>query len=140
MIKQIHHINFLVRDLEKGKALYENQLGIGPFVSDALPARGVKTARAKLGQVWIVLVMPTMANSIPGKYLQKHGEGFFLISFEVDDLAHSKSTLEDRGLNFDPPETRTGLMDWQIADVDPDQTLGALVQLTQVHHRENKRE
>ncbi len=56
--KRIHHLNFLVRDLAAAITDYE-RLQLGPFIVDPLPARGVRTARAQLGDSWLVLVQPT---------------------------------------------------------------------------------
>ena len=80
MIKNIHHINFLVTELNRGIERFE-KLGLGPFHRDPLPNRGVETARAKVGATWLVLVQPTDPNGAPGRHLAEHGEGFFSAVF-----------------------------------------------------------
>ena len=72
----IHHINFIVKDLEVQVKRYQDMLGLGEFEFEQLPKRGVATARILLGQTWLVLVSPLRADSLPGRYLQKNGEGF----------------------------------------------------------------
>jgi hypothetical protein len=41
---RIHHINFLVRDLDAAEQRYRSVLGLGPAIRDALPGRQVITA------------------------------------------------------------------------------------------------
>ena len=97
----IHHINFVVRDLERACARFEELLGVEPFeVVDHAP-RGARIARSRVGESWLVLVSPYDPDSVPGRYLAEHGEGFFLLSLGVDAL--------------DNP--RAGILDWSVEDV-----------------------
>jgi len=109
----IHHINFVVRDLDEACIRFENTLGLEPFeIVDHMP-RGARVARSRIGESWLVLVAPYDADSVPGRYLATHGEGFFLLSLEVDEL--------------DDP--RAGILDWRVEDIG--EIHGALFQLTQ---------
>ena len=130
-IRRIHHINFLFRDLEAAVDRYEAALGIGPFEYETLDVRGVRTARARIGESWLVLVSPTDPESVPGRYLDRHGEGFFLLSFGVDDL---EQAIAELGQGGDPPAVgprRRGLAGWRIADLDVGDTLGVPMQLAE---------
>jgi methylmalonyl-CoA/ethylmalonyl-CoA epimerase len=129
MIKTIHHINFIVKDLSTAIGRYKNLLGIDEFIIDDLPDRGVKTARLKLGQVWLVLVQPVDMNGLPGQHLLAHGEGFFLISYAVDKLAVAAEKVVAAGSAMSSPTPRKGLENWQVWDIDINDTLGAQIQL-----------
>ena len=120
MLNSIHHINILVRDLEAAIASYR-LLGVQDFIREPLPGRGVETARFKVADSWIVLLMPTDPEGIPGRHLAQHGEGLFLLSFGVDRLDAATELL-------DGPERR-GLADWRVADLDPLRFHGAVLQL-----------
>ena len=50
MIKRVHHINFLVNDLEQAISRYQDLLGVAITRRDDLPDRGVKTGRFRLGE------------------------------------------------------------------------------------------
>ncbi len=128
-VRGIHHINFLVRDIDEGVRQYEKILGEGSFVRDELPARGVITARADLGGHWLVLVQPVDPDSVPGQHLQAHGEGFFLLSFSVDKLASSVALLESRGVSFAGTGERKGLLNWSVRDLEPGPSPGVQLQL-----------
>jgi methylmalonyl-CoA/ethylmalonyl-CoA epimerase len=131
MIKRIHHINFIVHDLEAGIERYSGLLGrrFGPV--EKLQQRGVRLARIKLGETWLILVQPVDPNGVPARYLEKHGEGFFLVSLEVDELRIEAEKLSVQGIGVLDSEPRQGLDDWQLMDLDPDDLFGVCVQLVE---------
>jgi methylmalonyl-CoA/ethylmalonyl-CoA epimerase len=128
---RIHHINFLVRDLDAAEQRYRSVLGLGPAIRDALPGRQVITARFKLGDSWLVLVQPTSEEGEPARHLRENGEGFFLISFGVNDLEAAVRRVREAGSGVTTDEPRTGLDGWRIIDIDPADTFGANVQLAE---------
>ncbi|WP_200821284.1 VOC family protein [Oceanicoccus sp. KOV_DT_Chl] len=127
-VTKIHHINFIVEDLSAGIDRYRKLLGIDNFVIDDLPGRGVKTARSKVGDSWLVLVQPVDMTGIPGKHLQQHGEGFFLISYSVDDLQQAAANVVAQGSAMTSEIPRQGLENWQVWDIDQNDTLGTQIQ------------
>lgn len=131
MIRRIHHINFLVRDLEGAIDRYERILGRSPDKRELLEERGVETARFKVGETWIVLVKPLHVESIPGQHLERDGEGFFLISYEVDDAVAAAETLQRRGIGVLNEVPRAGLEGWRLIDLDPADTFEVVTQLTE---------
>lgn len=131
MIKRVHHINFLVKDLEQAVERYQKLLGITISQRDELPERGVKTARVRLGETWIVLVQPTASNGVPARHLQQHGEGFFLISYQVEDLAIAAAKVAASSGTAVIAKPRQGLDDWQLLDLSADDLFGVSTQLVQ---------
>ena len=125
MVKSIHHINIIVHDLEAAIPAYERLLGIAVSHRDDLPGRGVRAARFRVGEAWLVLVQPTRPDSVPGRHLAEHGEGLFLLSFEVDSLQQEVAALGAGA--FDGPQ-RQGAENWQIVDLDRRLTFGAQLQ------------
>lgn len=131
MISHIHHINFIVEDLENAVLRYQKTLNLGEFIFDALKKRAVKTARIKLGETWLVLVQPIDKTSIPARFLKEHGEGFFLMSLGTDDLDAQLKIYADNGSPLSVPARRQGLDNWAIADLSVNDYFGAQIQLTQ---------
>ncbi len=123
--KRIHHINFLVRDLDAAIRLYEESMGLPPFVTVDHDIRGSRIARSKIGDTWFVLICPYDDESVPGRHLKEHGEGFFLLSLGVNDLEEHLRQLEER----DRGDIRQGILDWRIADAGTH--FGANLQFTE---------
>jgi methylmalonyl-CoA/ethylmalonyl-CoA epimerase len=130
ILKNIHHLNFVVADLDAAVLRYRDGLDLGPFQRDDLPDRGVSTARVQIGDVWIVLVSAQRDDCDVARYLAAHGEGFFLMSFGVDDLDRAIGELAKRGT--EAGDIRAGLSNWQVADLDTESRLGIKCHLTQV--------
>ena len=126
MTQRIHHINFLVRDLDQAVSAWQVLLGRAPDSRDHLDGRGVDIARFRLGETWLVLVQPVRGGTEPARHLEEHGEGFFLISLGVDDLAAEAERLGDSRFRG---SARDGLDDWRIRDLEPSEFAGVLVQL-----------
>jgi methylmalonyl-CoA/ethylmalonyl-CoA epimerase len=75
MLDGVHHINFLVADLDAAILRYKDFFDIEAMTIESLPERGVRTARFKLSGVWIVLVQPVDEQSEPMRHLREHGDG-----------------------------------------------------------------
>ena len=126
-ISGIHHINFLVRDLDEAEARYRELLGLGPAIRGELTGRGVLTARFRLGESWLVLVQPTGDEGEPARMLREQGEGFMLLSLSVDDL--DAALADTRATGGEVSAVRTGLEGWRIADLAASDIFGAQLQL-----------
>jgi methylmalonyl-CoA/ethylmalonyl-CoA epimerase len=131
VLKRVHHINFVVNDLDTAVRKYKELFGLDNFEFLDHPHRPVKTARFKVGESWIVLLQPLDSESPPAKHLQQHGEGFFLISYEVDDLSEAMKCVSDNGGILTDEKARPGILNWQVADLETDSTFGALIQLVE---------
>ena len=131
MIKRIHHINFIVKDLEKALRRYKVLFGDPVSESESLPQRGVKLARFKVGETWLILVEPVDDESVPGRYLKQHGEGFFLISCQVDDVKKSARLVSSEGIKVLDPLPRQGLDDWEVMDLSREDLFGVDFQLVE---------
>jgi len=129
MIRGIHHINLLVRDLDDAMERYRRMLGVDDFIIDSLEGRAVRTARFRTGDSWIVLVQPTGPGE-PQRVLDEQGEGLFLLSFDVDDLDSAGEHITQAGgaLRGEP---RRGLEGWSVIDVAPESLFGAQIQLAE---------
>lgn len=133
MLTHIHHINFIVRDLDASIERYKALLGVNDdaFLFDDLPARNVSIARIKLGQTWLVLVQPKGEEGIPAAHLRKHGEGLFLLSLACPDLDLEVHRLNaEQDMVFASPE-RKGLDDWRVQDLETSLFSDVQIQLTQ---------
>ena len=129
MVTGIHHINFLVRDLEAAVARYQALLGVSDVLYGDLAGREVRTARFRVGDIWWVLVQPTTADSVAARHLEQHGEGFFLLSLGVASLDGAMAQVRSAGGEFTSTQPRQGLADWQVIDLTAEQFFGTQLQL-----------
>ncbi len=129
-ITGIHHINLLVADLDHALALWRRQLGLADFIEDSLEGRGVRTARIRLGETWLVLVQP-VSEGEPMRQLRERGEGLFLLSLGVSDLDQAVAKVKEGGGDTTSAEPRRGLENWRVIDLDPSLIAGAPVQLAE---------
>lgn len=100
MYKKIHHLAYVVRDLGAALKTYRDQLGMTVIERGQLENRGVELALIKVGETFIELIMPVDLGSPVQRYLEEHGEGFFHIALEVDDIERCMAELEGRGVKF----------------------------------------
>ncbi len=128
MAHSIHHLNFIVRDLDASVPAWERILGRPVARRDELKERGAIAARFRLGDTWLVLVQPTRDDSVPGRFLAAHGEGFFLLSLGVDSLFDEGQRLGDAA--FSGP-VRDGADGWQVRDLEPALVGGLQLQFTE---------
>ena len=86
-VNSIHHINFVVHELQPQIEYLRTLLQSEPIIED-LPTRKVKTARFCLSGVWIVLVQPLSTESEVAQILAERGEGLFLLSLNAVSYTH----------------------------------------------------
>ena len=131
MLEAVHHINFLVRDIEAARSKFSAMFEVSTGEVVPLPSRGVLTSRFRVGATWLVLVQPTDAQGIPGRRLAERGEGVFLISFGVPDLDAAIDAIQQRGTAFTSSTPRAGLDGWRVIDLDLGGAFGVDLQLCQ---------
>ena len=126
-LSQIHHLTFVVRDLEQSIHRYQVDLGVPCIEREELPGRGVRTARFRIGEVWIVLAQP-IEEGEPMRFLREHGDGLLLISYQVADL---QGAIADRAARGAPELSapRVGLAGWKVVDIATSVTPGVITQL-----------
>lgn len=128
MIRKIHHLDFVVRDLDSAVAHWSRLLDREPVAREELPERGVRLARFDVGGTWLILVQPVAESSPVRRFLESEGEGFFHVAFEVDDLEAEAQRLIRQDLAPDSA-LRKGVEGWRLFDVPAEHNLGAMAQL-----------
>ena len=131
MLKRIHHIDYVVRDMDKAVQAYETMFQIKMEDRTHFDARGIEVAWFKLEGVRIILVSPTQADSPVQDFLDEYGEGFFHIAYEVEDLDAAVDHFKRKGIRMGSEEKRTGIEGWEIIDLEMDETFGTMTQLVE---------
>lgn len=128
---RIHHIDIVVRDLSSATERFRRILGIEPRERETLASRGIELARFLIGQTWLILVQPMSEDGPVADFLRQHGEGFFHMAVEFDDVEAQARTLSQRGVRLVQPYPRIGVDGWKLVDIEIDETFGAMMQLVE---------
>lgn len=135
MIKQIDHMAIAVRDLEKAKRFFLDGLGGKKIWSAPMAGQGFRWTTIELGaSCMIELINPEgepdeVENGMVQKFLDRRGEGPHHITIQVEDLARSKATLDERGIPcFGYGEPLAG---WKELFIHPKHAFGVLIQFAE---------
>jgi len=125
MLKRVHHIDYLVRDLDRSIAQYTKAFGIQ--IENRVQLQGVDLAYFRIGDVLMALISPVDPNSP----LKKQGESFIHMGCEVDSLDEAVQEMQAKGVRLKNDTPRPGLADWQIwlIDLADGETNGPTIQL-----------
>ena len=95
--EKIDHICIAVRDLQRAQKVYEDTLGLELSVKYEAESEKIRVARYYLGDVALELMEPTGSESEVARFLEKNGEGVFLISYRVGDVEKGLAELRSKG-------------------------------------------
>jgi len=131
VIQRAHHIDFVVRDIDRAASRFAAIFGVEPLERERLEDRGVEVVRFDVGGLWIALVQPTRDDSPVQAFLDKHGEGFFHIAFKVEDVETEAARMESEGIRLANRIPRLGVEGWKLIDLEMEDTFGVYTQLIQ---------
>jgi len=98
-LKGIDHICFAVKDIAEARKAYEDDLGLEPDIEYISKKEKIHVIRYYVGEVAIEIMQATDPDSDVGRFLEKKGEGFFLISYKVDDVDKALKELAEKGVD-----------------------------------------
>ncbi len=100
-LNKIDHICIAVRDLEQAKRAWAPVLGkTEPDMAYVDEPEKINVARYMVGEVGFELMESTSSDGHVAKFIEKHGEGVMLISFNVDSTRQAIAELSGEGLPF----------------------------------------
>ncbi len=95
--KKIDHICIAVKDLAQAMKIYEETLGLELAHEYIAESEKIKVARYYIGEVAFELMESTGPDGDVAKFIERRGEGVFLISYTVDDVEAGLKELKDKG-------------------------------------------
>lgn len=134
MLEKIYHLGYAVEDLDAATAFYRENFGAEPTEPESVEEQGIIASTFRVGESMIELVQPTRPDSPVGKFLEKHGEGFHHVAFEVGDLDAALAELKGRGVELVDEEPRTGAGGTRVAFIHPRGAFGVLTELVESPH------
>ncbi|WP_028775672.1 methylmalonyl-CoA epimerase [Shimazuella kribbensis] len=134
---KISHIGIAVESLEKWIPFYRDTLGF-PFLGEELvESEKVRVAFFQIGESRIELLEPVDDTSAIAKHIQKRGEGFHHIAYEVENIHQSISSLQKKGVSLINEEPKEGAHQSLIAFLHPSSTGKVLTELCQSQSQED---
>ena len=130
MLKKIHHVGIVVRDIEAAYAFYRDTLGLPVHKQDILPDQGVKAALLTIGTSEIELLEPIDTQSGVARFLERKGEGLHHVCFETDDVTQELEDAKAKGITVIDQQPRPGLAG-MICFLHPKSNHGVLVEYAQ---------
>jgi methylmalonyl-CoA epimerase len=130
VIKKVHHVGVVVRDIDRSLAFYRDTLGLPVHKLETIDDQGVRAALLALGDSEIELLQPVVADNGVARYLERRGEGLHHVCFEVDSIESEVEALKSRQVELIDQEPRIGLAG-RICFLHPNAMDGTLVELCQ---------
>ncbi len=102
-INKVDHICIAVRDLDAARKVWEPLLG-KPKPDDPYEdhSEQIRVARYWIGEIGFELMESTTPDGPVARWIEKHGEGVMLISFNVDNTRAATEALQQQGYPFIP--------------------------------------
>jgi methylmalonyl-CoA/ethylmalonyl-CoA epimerase len=132
LLKKIYHLGYAVEDITAAARFYEEYFGAQVGEPEEVEGQGIVATMFEVGESMVELVQPTSPDSPVGKFLQKRGEGFHHVAFQVDDLKASLKELKENGVELIDEEPRIGAGGTRMAFVHPKGAHGVLTELVEL--------
>ena len=132
MLEKIYHLGYAVENIEAATRFYEKHFGVRVGEPEEVEEQGIVATMFEVGESMIELVQPTRPDSPVGKFLEKRGEGFHHVAFEVDDLEAALRDLRENGVELIDEEPRIGAGGTRMAFLHPRGAHGVLTELVEV--------
>ncbi|NQT79847.1 MAG: methylmalonyl-CoA epimerase [Candidatus Aminicenantes bacterium] len=98
MIKQISHLGVAVKNLEEAREFYRSALGLESSEPIIGENGTIKVSMVKVGNILIELLQPVGNEGVMAKFLEKRGEGFHHICYEVKNINTEIASLKAAGI------------------------------------------
>ena len=128
-VERIDHICIAVKDLKKAQETYEKRLGINLDCVYVAEKEKIKVARYYIGDIGLELMEPTSPEGDVGQFIEKQGEGVFLISYRVPNVEEALSDLKAQGYQLIDEKPRH-LLGYRYAFIShPKELCGVLTEI-----------
>ncbi len=127
--EKIDHICIAVKNLDQAMKTYESVLGLELDTLYINYNEKIKVARYYLNDVALELMESTSPDGEVAKFIERQGEGVFLISYRVPDVVAGLSELQEKGYKTIDSKPRT-IMGQRFAFINyPREMSGVLTEI-----------
>ncbi len=117
----------VARELEPVSKRLRSELGLGePFADPGVGAFGLHNAVHAIGDAFLEVVSPTQPGTTAGRYLERHGDGGYMVIFQLADLDAARERAAAMGMRV---VWQLDMPDISGTHLHPADTGGAIVSL-----------
>jgi methylmalonyl-CoA/ethylmalonyl-CoA epimerase len=138
MFQYVHHVHYVVHDLDAMIEYMEKNFGLKPDHRELSKHNGPE-AHYNIGRTQIQFTAPTDPESGQGRHLAKHGPGVYHVAWGVDDIGAIARTLAEHniktryqgneGVAGEAHTPRTASHTYVTLNIDPAYSHGVQIQM-----------
>ncbi len=130
-MNKIEHIGIAVKQLSISIPLFEKLLNAPCYKKESVEREKVNTAFFKVGDSKIELLESISEDGVIAKFIEKKGEGFHHIAYDVTNITAEVERLKAEGFVFLNEIPKKGADNKLVCFIHPKSTNGMLVELCQ---------
>jgi methylmalonyl-CoA/ethylmalonyl-CoA epimerase len=130
-MNKIEHIGIAVKQLSISIPLFEKLLNAPCYKKESVEGEKVNTAFFKIGDSKIELLESMSEDGVIAKFIEKKGEGFHHIAYDVTNIEAEVERLKGEGFVFLNEIPKKGADNKLVCFIHPKSTNGLLVELCQ---------
>ncbi|MCF0053682.1 methylmalonyl-CoA epimerase [Dyadobacter sp. LJ53] len=130
-MKNVEHIGIAVKELEEAEKLFSNLFNSRPYKRETVASEGVLTSFFQVNQTKIELLQSTDPDGVIARFIEKKGEGFHHVAFEVDNIVAEMARLKKEGFTLLSETPKPGADNKLVCFLHPKSTNGMLIELCQ---------
>ncbi len=125
---RLEHVGIAVKDIEHALKTFEALLGTAAYKSEHVDSEQVMTHFFDADGIKIELLEATDPDSVIARFVEKRGPGIHHLAFHVDDLAATRTRMEDLGFRVIGDGEKAGADGKRILFLHPKDTGGVLIE------------
>ena len=99
-LERIDHICIAVKDVKQAEEKYSKIFDLEPIFRYVEEKEKINVVRFMIGEVAFEVLEATDPDSNVAKFIERNGEGVYLISFKVPDVAESMAEMKAKGVKL----------------------------------------
>ena len=134
--RQLRQVAILVRDLDQATQHWGDMFGLQATRRFQISFTDLEIAVMPLGgrDTFIELTQPTSPDTSSARFLERYGEGIYLIIFQIDDSLAVDAYLQEQDIRYTTSRVTTNYVNLGFNSIwlHPGSMKGAFIQLSQV--------
>lgn len=133
MLKGVHHVAYVVSDLDKTMEMLKRVFGLTPSRRQIVEKAGQEVVLYEMESgATLEVIRPLHEQTVWAEFIRRHGDGVHHIGYAVDAVNESLTELDARGVVVTDKQARVSGVGWTVGNIDASSTDGLSFQLVQL--------